>query len=148
MPLSQAVAGTWEVVAREDRTKDGALHPDPALGSDPVGLIFFDRAGNFATQIMKRDRSGATAAPADRGGQGANNPLAVGGYDAYFGTYVTDDARGTATFTLRAALSPASVGMVVTRALAVEGDALTITLDTKALDGLAVTRTLRCRRLS
>ena len=79
---------------------------------------------------------------------GANNPRSVGGYDAYFGTYVVDDARGTATFTLRAALSPESVGMVVTRALTVEGDELAIALETRAIDGVAVTRTLRCRRLS
>jgi hypothetical protein len=59
-----------------------------------------------------------------------------------------DEVASTATFTLRAALSPESVGMVVTRSLTVVGDELTITLDTQAVDGLPVTRTLRCRRLS
>jgi lipocalin-like protein len=78
---------------------------------------------------------------------GPNNSRAVGGYDAYFGTYSVDDGQGTVTQRLLGSLSPENVGMVLTRGMTVEGDALTIVLETKAASGEPVTRTLRWRRV-
>jgi hypothetical protein len=75
-----------------------------------------------------------------------NNTRAQGGYDAYFGTYTVDDAQGTVTQTLVGALSAANVGQVLTRSMSVEGDTLTIAVDTAAADGEPVTRTLVWRR--
>ena len=78
----------------------------------------------------------------------ANNSRAQGGYDAYFGTYTVDDSRGTVTQRLLGALSVENVGLVLTRAMTVEGDQLTIALETTAADGEPVTRTLVFRRAS
>ena len=47
---------------------------------------------------------------------------------------------------LAGALSQENVGMVLTRAMTVEGGELTIRLGTTALDGASVVRTLRWRR--
>jgi hypothetical protein len=48
---------------------------------------------------------------------------------------------------LLGALSNDNVGQVVTRAMSVSGDALTIRLQTTAADGRPVTRTLRWKRI-
>jgi hypothetical protein len=143
-PLSKALVGTWMLLSREDRTREGRVHPDPGLGSDPIAVLIYDGAGNFAAQFMKRDRS--ASAPAAVQSEAPNNSRAQGGYDAYFGTYTVDDRQGTVTQRLAGALSQENVGMVLTRTMTVEGGELTIRLGTTALDGASVVRTLRWRK--
>jgi len=109
-----------------------------------VALVYFDKAGNFAAQFMKRDRSTAVAADAAV----CNNTRAVDGYDAYFGTYAVDETRGVVTTTLAGSLAREHVGAVMTRAMRVDGDTLTITLDTTSIDGRPVTRTLTWARVA
>jgi hypothetical protein len=141
--LSQTLPGTWELISRIDTTDAGERRAEPSLGEDPVALLIYDRAGHFAAQFMKRDRSTIVEAAA----AGSNNSRAQGGYDAYFGTYTIDDAAGTVTQELRGALSQENVGHVLTRAMIVEGDTLTIRLRTTAADGEGVTRELIWRRV-
>src|SRR5439155_9687527 len=88
--LANDLVGTWRLLSRIDRDASGPVD-ELTLGSDPVALLFFDRAGNFAAQFMKRDRSVADAAPLFTG---QNNTAAIGGYDAYFGTYEVDETSG------------------------------------------------------
>lgn len=144
-PLSSGLPGTWQLLSRTDVTAAGAAHPDPALGSDPVALLIYDRAGHFSAQFMKRDRN--SAAPAHPCGSGQNNTSAIGGYDAYFGTYQVCDG-GLVLHRLEAALTPANVGMEVARTLVVDGDRLTITLETTSHDHEPVTRTLTWTRIA
>lgn len=141
MTLAETLVGTWRLISREDRLPGGELRPEPTLGSDPHALLIYDRAGNFAAQFMKRDRSTAAAAPAMAA---SNNSTAVGGYDAYFGTYTV--AGDTVTQTLVGALSPADVGKVVTREMHVIDGALVIRIAMTAADGVSVVRTLRWAR--
>jgi len=144
--LSEALIGTWELIAREDRTATGERRVDPALGADPIAVLVYDRGGHFAAQFMKRDRGdvpeaeGRVTAP--------NNSRARGGYDAYFGHYAVDDGQGTVTQRLVGALSPENVGMVLTRAMTVVRDELTIRLETATASGEPITRTLRWRRVA
>jgi hypothetical protein len=138
--LASQLIGTWRLVSREDRTATGERRIDPGLGSDPVALLVFDRAGNFAAQFMKRDRSSgevAVTAPA-----GANNSSAINGYDVYFGKYTVDQEAGSVRTTLEGSLSPEDVGSVFSRAMHVDGDTLTIELATTSADGEPLTRTL------
>ena len=144
VPLSQALVGTWRLVSREDRTASGERRIDPALGADPIALLVYDRGGNFAAQFMKRDRR--AGAPTSTAAGAPNNSRAVGGYDAYFGSYSVDDAAGTVTQRLLGALSPENVGLVLTRSMRVSGDELVIQLDTSSADGTRVVRTLRWTR--
>ena len=67
-PLSSGLPGTWQLLSRTDVTAAGAAHPDPALGSDPVALLIYDRAGHFSAQFMKRDRTAAPYPPERRPG--------------------------------------------------------------------------------
>ncbi len=142
--LAARLLGTWALVSRRDRTAAGAEVVDPALGADPVALLYYDRSGHFAAQFMKRDRSNVADEPV---AAGPNNTRARGGYDAYFGTYVVDEATGEVTQRLEGALAPENVGLVVTRAMRVESDTLTIELATTAVSGEAITRTLVWRRV-
>jgi hypothetical protein len=142
--LSATLPGTWQLLSRIDMTAVGERQPEPSLGEDPHALLIYDRGGNFAAQFMRRDRS----ADVPDGPSGAkNNSRAQGGYDAYFGTYMIDDEKGTVTQRLTGALSRENVGLILTRAMRVEGDTLVIKLDTNAADGTAVTRTLTWRRV-
>ena len=144
-PLSAALPGTWELLSRIDVTDAAEQRVDPSLGAEPAAILFDDRSGHFAAQFMKRDRS-AGAVP-DASVVGVNNSRARDGYDAYFGTYVADDAAGTVTQHLLGALSAENVGMVLTRHMQVADDRLTISLRTSAASGEPVTRTLVWKRV-
>ena len=56
-PLSKSLPGTWSLLSRIDLTAAGTRHPEPSLGDDPIALLIYDRAGHFAAQFMKRDRT-------------------------------------------------------------------------------------------
>lgn len=142
--LSTRLRGSWELLSRIDRTKDGRQVQEPSLGSDPIAFLVFDKAGRFAAQFMKRDRTNIQ----DSRAAGSNNSLAVGGYDAYFGTYEVDEPSGNVKTLLIAALSPQSVGQTFTRRMQVEDDILTLELDTTTASGEPVHRTLRWRRVA
>ena len=142
-PLAVRLRGSWELVSRIDRASDGGRREEPSLGSDPIAFLVFDAAGHFAAQFMKRDRTSAVDAPAGR-----NNSRARDGYDAYFGTYEVGEASGLVRTRLVGALAPESVGQVFTRRMVVDGDALTIELDTTTATGEAVRRTLKWRRVA
>jgi len=75
-PLSSSLPGTWRLISRIDVSASGKPHPDPALGSDPVAMLFYDRAGHFSAQFMKRDRSTPFAAAPSAA---KNNTQAQGG---------------------------------------------------------------------
>jgi len=142
--LSSQLPGTWQLESRIDVTASGQRRPEPSLGDDPIALLIYDRAGHFAAQFMKRDRS--VTVP-DGPSRAQNNSRAQGGYDAYFGTYTVDDRQGTVTQCLLGALSQENVGSVLTRAMEVRGNSLVIKLQTTSGDGVAVTRTLTWRRV-
>ncbi len=114
------------------------------MGADPIGMLAFGQ-GSFSAQFMKRDRAASAAAAPNP--VGANNSAAVNGYDAYFGSYIVEEPQGRITLTLEGAVSPASVGAVVTRDVRVSGNGLTIQLATTAFDGVPVTRTLTFERV-
>ena len=143
LPLSVSLPGTWLLDSRIDVDATGQRRVEPSLGDDPVAILIYDRAGNFAAQFMKRDRS--VLAPDGPGGA-KNNSRAQGGYDAYFGHYTVDDAAGTVTQRLLGAPSQENVGSILTRGMDVHGDTLVIQVETSAADGTPVTRTLTWHR--
>lgn len=143
--LSNELPGTWELLSRVDVNAGNERRIDPSLGEDPIALLIYDRAGHFSAQFMKRDRS--SVAPAMDTPAAANNSRAQGGYDAYFGTYTVDDTNGTVTQQLSGALSAGNVGHVLSRVMTVEGNSLIIRLQTTAMNGEAVTRMLKWKRV-
>ena len=141
--LARDLVGTWRLLSRIDRDPSDAPVDERSLGSDPLALLFFDAAGNFAAQFMRRDRSAAAAAPEFTA---QNNTTAVGGYDAYFGTYEVDEASGDVHTHLVAALSPSHVGATLIRNMKVEDGKLLIRLTTTTPDNMPVNRTLTWER--
>jgi len=138
-------AGVWWLLSREDRAMDGGLRIDPTLGPDAKGILTYAN-GRFAAQFMKRDR---TDVPDTNGTSiGENNTGAVGGYDAYFGTYSVDEKTGEVFHRLEGALTAQNVGMEVSRTLTVDDDSLVIQLETTTIDGEPIVRTLTWERVA
>ena len=142
--LGHNIQGTWWLLSREDHTKDGQRRIDPILGSDPVAILVYAN-NHFAAQFMKRDRGTESITQAT--GAGQNNTSAIGGYDAYFGTYQVDEKTNEVAHTLVGSINPANIGITVNRNLTVEDDKLTIRLDTTTHEGEPVTRTLTWKRI-
>lgn len=141
--LAESMIGTWMLTSRVDRAADGSTRIDPALGSDPLGMLTYTR-DRFSAQFMKRDRIGTSVETAV--GSGQNNTTAVGGYDAYFGTYHIGN-NGLVLHRLEAALTAGNVGLEVARTLVVEDDKLTIVLETSTKEREPITRTLTWQRI-
>ena len=143
--LENKIQGTWWLLSREDHTKDGQKRIDPILGSDPVAILVYTN-NHFAAQFMKRDRNVDAIIQAT--GAGQNNTSAIGGYDAYFGTYIVDEKTNQVAHTLVGSINPANIGMTVYRDLQADGDKLTIRLETSTQEGESVTRTLTWKRIN
>jgi hypothetical protein len=137
--------GVWWLLSREDRAADGSIRIDPTLGPDAKGILTYAN-GRFAAQFMKRDRSSVS----DMSGPslGKNNTGAVGGYDAYFGTYSVDEKTGDVLHCLEGALTAENIGMEVSRTLTVNGGNLVIQLETTTIEGEPVVRTLTWERVA
>src|SRR5512143_166432 len=117
--LKSRLIGMWRLESRIDMDTAGQRRIDPVMGADPLGILCF-AADRFSAQFMRRDRSQSPTA--SLAGSGANNSSAANGYDAYFGTYTVDEAAGTMRTTLEGAITPANIGSVFERRIAVAGD--------------------------
>ncbi len=142
--LGNNIRGTWWLLSREDHTKEGQKRIDPVLGSDPIAILVYAN-NHFTAQFMKRDRS-ADSITQETGAR-QNNTSAIGGYDAYFGTYQVNEGTNQVAHTLVGSINPANVGMTVYRDLQVQDNRLIIRLDTTTQEGEPVTRTLIWKRI-
>ena len=143
--LDRAILGSWRLLSREDYDSEGRRIIDPIMGADPLGFLTF-APGAFAVQFMKRAR-GESAGSLTASTAGANNTGAVGGYDAYFGSYRVNAEKGVLTTTLEGSISPANIGLTLDRDIRVTESHLWIRLATTAADGTPVTRTLIFERI-
>ena len=87
--LQDRLAGTFHLVSLETRRSDGVV--SSPFGRGVIGLFMFDRAGNFAVQLM------------------GDHAMAM------FGTYVVDETQRTFTLTPVGALDRALIGTEVVR---------------------------------
>jgi hypothetical protein len=143
--LAATIQGVWWLQSREDWTKEGQRRIDPILGSDPIAIVSYAK-DHFAAQFMKRDRTENPTSQAVFSGQ--NNTSAVGGYDAYFGTFEVNEKTGKVSHTLIGSITPSNIGMTVSRDLRVIENTLMIQLETTTPEGEAIIRTLIWKRIS
>jgi hypothetical protein len=136
--LNKSIIGVWWLLSREDWTKDGEKRIDPTLGANPIAIITYTTT-HFAAQFMKRNREEFVNQPSHAG---KNNTIALGGYDAYFGTYSVDEDSGKVSHTLIGSINPDNIGMTVVRDLRVNQNQLTIQLETTTSEGEPIIRTL------
>jgi len=137
------LVGSWVLVSREDRTADGSIVPEPALGPDPMGFLVYDGRGNMAVQLMRRSRGAGADTPAQAG---TGNSGSADGYDAYFGTYSVDVEAHAITHHLVGALLPRDVGKSLARHFQVSATELRLWFETEGSSGQRVVRTLVWRR--
>jgi len=142
--LSNAMPGMWWLLSRGDWTKDGRQITEPMLGNDPIAIVCYSTT-HFAAQFMKRDRKDINE---DVSYISQNNTSAVGGYDAYFGTYVVDENTGMVAHTLIGSLESSHIGKTFYRNLRVNDNKLILQLETTTPKGEAVTRTLIWQRMN
>jgi hypothetical protein len=121
--LQDRLAGTFHLVSLETRRSDGVVsYP---LGKQVVGSFMFDRAGNFAVQLMGEH--------------------AV----AMFGTYVVDESQRTFTLTPLAAHDPALIGTDVVRHVEPgDGDVAVFRTPVQLIDGMESTTFITWRKVA
>ena len=136
-------AGTWHLLSRIDKTKDGKIIPEASLGSDPVAILFYDPKGNMSVQIMKRIRNESTSIISAY--QDSSNSAAFNGYDAYFGTYSVDTLNHQVKHRVQGAIDPKDIGKELIRNYSISGDTLFLWFTTINAN-VKVTRTLTWAR--
>ena len=142
--LAANLKGSWWLLTRHDWTLEGEKRIDPVLGADPIGILTYSGT-HFAAQFMKRDRDDAPEEAFSY--SGSNNTVAVGGYDAYFGTYEVNEDTGAVKHTLLGSITPANIGISVSRDMRANTQRLVIQLATTRPDGEPIIRTLTWKRL-
>ncbi|MFN0123435.1 MAG: lipocalin-like domain-containing protein [Blastocatellia bacterium] len=80
----QQFAGAWKLLSAVYERDGQQAFP---FGQAPVGLLFYDAAGNMAVQIMSRQYI-----EEGQQGRGQDGRASFAGYLAYFGTYEIDAA--------------------------------------------------------
>lgn len=142
--MDNSIEGLWWLLSREDYTLENELRIDPSLGANPLGILVYAK-GNFAAQFMKRDRTSEENKPIYN--KSKNNTTAIGGYDAYFGTYEIDKGTGQVEHKLTGSLATENIGIKVLRNLNVIDNQLHIKIETTTLDDEMISRTLIWKRI-
>ena len=101
--IQHEFVGSWELVSINNIHQDGTKKQP--YGSNPDGLLIFDKDGNYAIQILKENRplivSGNknTSTPEE-------NVAIVKGFNAHYGKYTVDAQNKTITFKILHASFP------------------------------------------
>jgi hypothetical protein len=144
-PAPEALlAGTWTLVSVDNLLPDGRRVP--LYGSEPRGRLMFDAAGRYAVQILRSDRP-RFAAGDQRHGTAEENRAAVAGYNAHFGRFSVDPARGTLTFRIEHASFPNWEGTEQVRSYRLTGDDLIYRVPTPTTGGPGAIGEVHWRRI-
>ena len=111
--------GTWVLQEIQARTESGEWVESEALGRNPFGIIMYDKIGNMAVQIVRRDRS----IPVE---EEAVDEI-VNGYVAYTATYDVDKSASTITHHRKSHINAKLGRLSVVRFYEFNGDTLTLT---------------------
>jgi hypothetical protein len=141
------LCGTWILVDRIDHTANGEVLSEPGLGTNPLGILMYDGAGNVAVQLMKRHRAPKKETILTQSPGSPNNTGPADGYDAYFGKYEVNRNAHTVTHHIEGSIAPTDIGKALTRTYALGRDELKLSFDTSN-GGVSVRRTLRWRRVA
>src|SRR5438876_4569260 len=100
--LKNRFAGTWKLVSIEQRNTKGDVVPPSAAPQNRLGYIIYDPAGYVAVSIMPVGRKKYS------GPQPTDDEVtaALGGYAAYFGTFIIHEAEGYVIHRLQGSLNP------------------------------------------
>jgi len=137
--------GTWKLVSFEMRRSDGqTVYP---FSRNTVGMLSYDSKGNISVQVMGTDRP-AFAINDQMKGSPEEIKAAFEGFTAYFGTYETDEEKGTVTHHVKGSLLPNLVGSDQIRFYEFSGDRLTLKTPPIQVGGITVTSLLIWERIA
>lgn len=135
--VHERFVGTWELDRIETQTESGAWTlAKTRWGSQPIGILTYDSAGNMAVQIMRRDRTPLSSAGLAEGQSVSSEALALApveekaaafdGYTAYFGKYSVREVEGVITHQRIGHLVPNQATLSVERHFEFLDDALVL----------------------
>jgi hypothetical protein len=124
--MKEAIVGTWSLLI-DDAVKPDGTHV-PNFGPNPIGMAMFAGDGHFSVTFVRAGRpkfasNNRTTGTADE------NKAAVAGANAFFGTYVINDADKSLTFRVEGSTYPNLEGTTQKRTITslTAGDELTWT---------------------
>lgn len=133
MSIKQRLCGVWALRASRSRTTDGK--PIASVwGTAPEGLLVYTPAGRMSVMVLRTDRLHFAGDDA-RTGTIEEIRSCFEGFNAYYGTYDVDEARGMVKHTVDRDLIPNFDGDTLTRYFVLEGDTLTLTTTPYVLCG-------------
>jgi hypothetical protein len=137
-------AGTWNLVSSEMRASSGEiLYP---LGEDCAGRITFDSAGNFAAQLMRRDRPQFASGDIVRGTDDEIR-AAYQGYVAFWSKIIVDEAKKEITYEVEGSLFPNWIGHSNLRHYEFQGNRMTLKTPPFVMAGRELTGVLVWERV-
>ncbi|RFM26825.1 lipocalin-like domain-containing protein [Deminuibacter soli] len=136
--VKKQFTGTWTLVAVENTNADGSK--TLPYGENPVGLLVFTGAGDYAIQILKANRPKVAAGDKNKATANENAAL-VQGNNSHFGTYTVDPGSNSITFNVQHAFYPNWEGEVQVRSYTLENDLLRYVV-THTTNGGATTATV------
>lgn len=135
---TEQFVGTWSLIAVENTNPDGSK--TLPYGRNPVGLLVFTEAGDYALQILKATRPKVAAGDKNKATADENAAL-VQGNNSHFGSYTVHPEKRTIDFNVQHAFYPNWEGNVQVRSYQLENDILSYVV-TNTTNGGAITATV------
>jgi hypothetical protein len=123
-PMKEAIIGSWSLLI-DDAVKEDGTHV-PNFGPNPEGLAVFGADGRFSIMVMRSGR--AKFASNNRStGTADENKATVTGSNAFFGTYVVNEADKSLTLRVEGSTYPNLEGTTQKRTITslTQGDEIT-----------------------
>jgi hypothetical protein len=137
------LVGTWKLVDERTILADGTLIR--TRNSAPMGILVYDDAGHFTSQLFRPNASkaaGASNVDSIRTGSETSE------YEGYFGTYALDPAKETIIFHVDAAVPTENAGKDLAEQFSIVGSKLTTQARIFTRDGTPATHILVWTRLN
>jgi len=129
---TQQFIGTWRLVSIGTVRPNGEVVTD-WMGSNPDGLLIYDRTGHVSVQLMHDPRTiwhaGLAADPPAEADTASveQKAAAFSGYYAYYGRYEVDENQHIVKHHVEGSLWPSEVGFTYQRHFEFAGSRITLT---------------------
>ena len=127
--------GSWSLVSITNIYENGSkVEP---YGQNPDGLLIFDAEGNYAIQILKKNRPLISSGNKNTS-TAVENAAIVKGFNAHYGRYSVDPSTGIIAFNILHASFPNWENKIQKRAFSCLNGVLTYTVTNTTQGGNAV----------
>lgn len=138
--LKDEITGTWTLVSEHFIDKDGRRIE--RFGSNPKGLVIYDRSGRFAAIFLRSDLP-MFAGNSPMTGTAEENRAVVQGSRAIFGTWRVDEADRSYTVLVEGSVFPNLEGQELKRDVSLAGDEMKLCSEVNRILGCAVLRRVK-----